>query len=382
MQVYGIICECNPFHFGHSRIVQAARADGADAVIGVMSGDFVQRGEPACCSKFDRAEAMVKGGFDLVLELPVRYALSSSEGFAEAGVKMLEAGGTADVLMFGSECGDAELLETAAEILSGQNAQELIRALQEQGNTYPEAQETVLKEVFGEKASAVVRGGNNLLALDYLKALKTIGSGMVPKTVRRTADGFTAHGIRERVREGEDVTGLVPEGMEKALRNPDRRIDGESLSRTCLMALRSRSEEEFALLPDISGGLDKRLYRAARTASSLDELLAAVKTKRYTMSRVKRVTMRAVLGLYGRGDGTIPYIRVLAIGEKGYEVLKRMKERSAVPFSADVRQLAESSAAAAELLEEEIRAVDFYNLNRRIPEPMGEDFSHRLFVIK
>ena len=382
MQVYGIICECNPFHYGHSRIVRAARADGADAGVGVMSGDFVQRGEPACCSKFERAEAMARGGFDLVLELPVRYALSSSEGFAEAGVNLLEATGAADVLMFGSECGDADLLRKAAEVLAGREALERIRALQEQGNAYPEAQEKILTEMLGEEAAAAVRGGNNLLALDYLKALNAAGSGMIPKTVLRTADGFTAHGIRERIREGEDLTGLVPEGMAETLRDPDKRIDEESLSRTCLMALRSRTEKELAQLSDISGGLDKRLYRAAGTASSLDELLDAVKTKRYTMSRVKRVTMRAVLGLYGRTDGTVPYARILAIGEKGKEVLKRMKERSAVPFSADIRQLAESSAAAAKLLEEECRAVDFYNLNRRVPVPVGEDFSHRIFVIK
>lgn len=382
MQVYGIICECNPFHFGHSRIVQAARADGAEAVVGVMSGDFVQRGEPACCSKFDRAEAMAKGGFDLVLELPVRYALSSSEGFAEAGVNLLKETGAADVLLFGSECGDIELLKKTAAVLSGREARERIRALQEQGTTYPEAQEMFLAEIIGEEAAVTVRGGNNLLALDYLKALNAAGSAIIPRTVLRTDDGLTAHGIRERIREGKDLNGLVPDEMAAVLGNKDGSIDGESISRTCLMALRSRTEEEFAQLSDISGGLDKRLYRAARTASSLDELLEAVKTKRYTMSRVKRVTMRAVLGLYGKGDGTVPYARVLAIGEKGNEILKRMKERSEIPFSADVRQLAEGSVAAAKLLEEEIRAVDFYNLNRRVPVPMGEDFSHRLFVIK
>lgn len=380
MQVTGIICECNPFHFGHEKAVRAAKDLGADAVIGVMSGNYVQRGEPACMSKFDRAEAMAKHGFDLVLELPVRFALASSQRFAAAGVRLLDAIGAADTLLFGSECGDQELLREAAAVLCSPDTVDGIRKRQENGVSYPAAQEQILSVVLGQEKAVALRGGNNLLALEYLKALETEGSKLRPVTVRRIEDGLSAHGIRDRMRKGMPLEDTVPGDLipdYKEYNGPDV----NSFSRTCLLRLRDCTETDLARLPDGKGGLDQRIFRAAGKAASLDELFEAVKTRRYTMSRVKRMTLCAVLGLYGSPDVPPPYARILAIGKHGKEILAVMKEASSIPFSADVRVLEASSSLASEMIAEEMRADDFYNLNRKVPVPVGEDCTRRLFVL-
>lgn len=380
MQVTGVICECNPFHFGHEKAAKAAKDLGADAVIGVMSGNFVQRGEPACMSKFDRAEAMARHGFDLVLELPVRFALASSQRFAAAGIRLLDAVGAADTLLFGSECGDLELLRDAAAVLCSPDTVDGIRKRQENGVPYPAAQEQILSATLGQEKAGALRGGNNLLALDYMKALETETSGLRPVTIRRTEDGWSAHGIRERMREGLPLEGAVPDDLipgYKECNGPD----ADSFSRTCLLRLRDCTEADLARLPDGKGGLDQRIFRAAGKAASLDELYEAVKTRRYTMSRVKRMTLCAVLGLYGSQDVYPPYARILAIGERGKEVLSVMKDTASVPFSSDVRALAASSSLASEMIAEEMRTDDFYNLNRTQPVPVGEDCTRRLFVL-
>ena len=143
MTVYGIVCECNPFHRGHQRILDYAYEQGADAVVGVMSGDFVQRGEPAVISKYLRAEQMVRNGFDLVIELPVRFVLSSAQRFAAGAVNLLNSTGAIDVMLFGSECGSLESLSEIAAFLKSEESEKSIRLLQEEGMSYPAARERV-----------------------------------------------------------------------------------------------------------------------------------------------------------------------------------------------------------------------------------------------
>ena len=373
MRVFGIVCECNPFHAGHRLILEKARENGADAVIAVMSGDFVQRGEPAMVSKFARAADLADGGADLVFELPVRYALSSAEGFAEGAVRLLDGTGIADTLFFGSECGDIRLISEAAGLVSDGRLTSETALLAEQGLSWPAARQRALVSMGHEKAAELLNSPNNILAVEYLKALESTGSSMKALTVKREDDGFTAHGVRERYIRGEDISSLVSERTMEELRRggtPDR----EAWSRIALYRLRSMTRQQFAELEDVSGGLDSRIYAAAKTAASLEELYEAVKTKRYTMSRVKRVIARAVLDIKGR-EGEPGYLRLLAIGERGKELLSLMAGKSVLPVIAGLKS-AEGEAEAAE----EMRATDLYSLIKRNPTPAFEDYTGKLYV--
>ena len=379
MAVYGIVCECNPFHRGHQRILDYAFEQGADAVVGVMSGDFVQRGEPAVISKYLRAEQMVRNGFDLVIELPVRFVLSSAQRFAAGAVNLLNSTGAVDVMLFGSESGSLESLSEISAFLDSEEIENAIRSLQEEGMSYPAAREKVCRERFGETADCL-KGGNDQLGIEYIKAINTSGSTITPKVMLREKDGFDAHTVRDLLERGETAADLLPDDFDESLFG--NRIDRRIFERAVLMKLREMSQADFSCLEDVSGGLDMRLYRSSRTAASMDELLSDVKTKRYTMSRIKRVILCAALGLKSSSDMEPPYARVLAIGKNGKEVLSRMKERSLVPFGENLKVLAGSSPFAEIYAEEEVRATDFYNLNLTEPLPVGEDFTHKLFVLK
>ena len=381
MKVYGIVCECNPFHRGHQKIIQTAREYGADAVIGVMSGDFVQRGEPAITSKFGRAEQMARHGFDLVIELPARFVLSSAQRFSAGAVKILNDIGVVDTLLFGSECGSVQRMEDVVQLLLSKEIEDRIKDRQEEGESYPVARENVVREELGDDYVSVLQGGNNLLGIEYLRTVRMTDSNLKVKTFRREEDGLTAHLARELLKKGEDVSGILPEDSDFSCsyENP---IDERIFERAVLMRLREMKEQDFASLEDISGGLDMRLYKASRSAASLEELYGNVKTKRYTMSRIKRTTLRAALQLKGSSDMDPPYARVLAIGEKGTDVLGEMKKEAKIPFGDSLKSLAQTSPFADAFAEEERRATDFYNLNRVRPLPVGEDFTHRLFVLK
>lgn len=380
MKVYGIVCECNPFHAGHRYLLDKACELGADAVVAVMSGDFVQRGEPAFLSKFDRARDLADNGCDLVIELPVRYCLSSAERFADAGIGILEATGTVDTVLFGSECGDLETLKKAAELTDDADILDRIDGLCETGMTWPAARSLAVEEAGYPDIAGILDGSNNILAAEYIKALNRRHSTMTPRTVRRGEVKTTAHGVRDTAANGGDVSGMVTAYALGQIRAGETPVPGY-WDRIALAALRKLSSEDFSMLEDVTGGLDSRLYAASRTAASLDEFYGAVKTKRYTMSRVKRATVRAILGLTGR-DPVVPYMRILAIGRNGAQVLSEMKDRAELPFSESLRKLAQTGGDCSRTAREEITATDLYAILKETPSPAFEDYTRKLYAVK
>lgn len=375
MRAFGIVCECNPFHAGHRFIMEKARQNGAEAIVAVMSGDFVQRGEPALVSKFARAADLVENGCDLVLELPVRYSLASAEGFAEGAVKLLAASGAADVLFFGSECGDVGLLKEAAELQFSPGVLEETASLAESGLSWPAAREKVLASRGREDISGLLKQPNNILAVEYIKALSKTGASLEALTCARGECPSNAHVIRELYAAGKKVTGLVTGGTLAEL-EAGATPDPEAWSRIAMYRLRSLSREELGGIEDAAGGLGDRIFSAARSASSLEELYAAAKTKRYTMSRVKRVCCRAVLGT-GSSRTSPERLRLLAVGEKGKELLARMGERAALPIRSGLKPDEQGPQAL-----EERRATDLWNLILKNPGPSGEDMTRKLYVRK
>lgn len=343
--VIGIVAEYNPFHNGHARLIEQTRAQlGAVCpVVCVMSGDFVQRGSPAVYSKFARAEAAVRCGADLVLELPLPWSLSSAEGFARGAVGLLGSLGVVTHLSFGSECGELDPLQRVAEALLDPLLGEDLRAELRSGIPFAAARQQAVARRVGALAE-LLQAPNNILAVEYLKAIYDQRLELHPLTVLRTGaqhDRFaegnirSASELRMRIGAGEDVSAFLPRAAEIFAREKTRGrgpVLPEALESALLSRLRMLPQTVYNALPGATEGLGNSLYRAAHEEPTLDGVLAAAKSKRYALARIRRMTMCAALGVTaGMDGGTPPYARVLAIGAQGRELLRAIDARTSVP---------------------------------------------------
>ena len=381
MQTAGMIIEYNPLHYGHLYLIRRIREQlGTEtAVIGVMSGNFVQRGDFALVRKHARAKAAVASGVDLVLELPLPWAVASAERFADGGVQALEATGVVTHMAFGSECGDASALERVAGCLLSSEYEEALRGRLGEGASYAACRQAAVEQLLGSADAAILESPNNILGVEYCKALLRRKSDIRPLTVSRAGAGYhdvsaeqelpSATSIRALLTQGEREAALerMPEAMRTAYEAEERcgraPVFRERCERAMLARLRSMSEADFAALDEGNEGLYRRLYEASRKATSVEELLDLAKTKRYAYTRLQRMVLWAYLGLCpSEFPAEEPYLRVLAANSRGREVLARMRKTASLPVltkSADVRQL---SAEAQRLFELEVRATDLYTL--------------------
>lgn len=358
MAAAGIICEYNPFHRGHAwQLAELRRRLGADTpVVGAMSGDFVQRGECAILSAHARAEAAVRGGVDLVLELPVAGATASAEGFAAAGVALLAATGVVDTLVFGSECADAAALTALARTLLSPEFSDALRAELRAGDSFAAARERAARSLVGDAAD-ILTSPNDILGVEYCKAIVRQGASLRPLPLPRrgaahdggaSADGFaSASHIRALLRAGEDADAfLTPESAAlyrreaAAGRAPCTLAHAE---RAMLSRLRTLTEADFARYDGGNEGLGCRVYNAVQRETSIEAILTAAKSKRYAHARLRRLLLRAWLDLPASLAPTqVPYLRVLACNARGRALLHEMKRSAAAPLltkSADVRAL-------------------------------------------
>lgn len=348
MSVIGIVGEYNPFHFGHKYHIDETKLLLGEncPVVCVMSGDFIQRGEAAVYSKFARAEAAVKSGVDLVIELPLPWTLSSAEGFARGAISLLGSLGVVTHLSFGSECGETAPLEKLAEVLIDPRTDELIRQelLNDETASYAVARQRAVAKTVGELASQL-ETPNNILAVEYIKAIYDQSLGIKPLTVQRFGSGHdsssgsgprSAAEIRTRLGRGMDISDCVPDDVLDICRREGKLGRGpvlmENLEPAIISRLRMLSDADFARIPDAGEGLYKRLANAAREESGIDAILAATKSKRYALSRIRRMMLCAALGVSGEmAKNTPPYARVLAANQRGCELLKDINVKSRVP---------------------------------------------------
>ncbi|MBR4628036.1 MAG: nucleotidyltransferase family protein [Ruminococcus sp.] len=397
MKVSGIICEYNPFHNGHLYHIRETRKNGATHIAAVMSGSFVQRGDVAIMDKLERARLAVRSGADLVIELPVQFCLSSAENFAAGAVYLLDALGAVDEISFGSECGSTELLSkalSAVESVSVEHADE-IHAIMEKGYTYPRALTSVINGTDPE-IGAVISEPNNLLAIEYMRALKKLSSSMKPFTVKRVKaphDGELPSGeyasasyIRERLASEHSIAAISPYTTPmwtEAITAAHSRGEIAALSRlerVMLYKLRTTTPEEIASVNDVGQGLEHRIY-GARMAGSLDELLFTVKTKRYTMSRIRRIMLSLLIGITREDMKQLPpYGRILAFNERGREILARAKEHAAIPFAASIAKLSQLNETAERFAELEIRASDVYGLALETVNSAQKDYRAKIMI--
>jgi predicted nucleotidyltransferase len=395
MTVAGLIAEYNPLHNGHAVLIREMRLRGADAVAVVMSGNFVQRGEPAILSKWARTEQALASGADLVVELPLPWAVAGAESFALGGVAILTALG-ADVIGFGSECGNIDKLRLAQKALSSAGLHDAMQNSLRKGATFAAARQQAVESLFGSETALLLREPNNILGIEYLKAIERLGSGLMPVTIRRensiiqkgkfAGKPLTSSTVRAMIRSGEDFTESVPEASYRIL---EREIAAgrapagiAPVERGVLAVLRRETREELTHLPDVSEGLENRLFTAVQKAESLPELLQLMKTKRYPMARIRRIVLSAFLGVKSsHTSGTPPYLRVLGIGENGAVILRRAGERKMLPIVSRSTKLDRLQGRSAELLALESRATDLYALCMPRPGPCGLDRSTKLVVL-
>lgn len=342
MKIIGIIAEYNPFHNGHMYHIEESRKSVSEdtAVVCVMSGDFVQRGEAAIFSKYARAEAAVMCGADLVLELPLPWAISSAEKFSEGAVGLLDALGCIDYISFGSECGDLEILSKISSSLLNPSIHASIADELKTGISYASARQNAAAKQIGELAE-YLSTPNNILAVEYLKALQNLDSRIKPITVRRFGaghdeEGGSASSIRMMIAAGKSIYAYVPpQAMEVYTREMEQGrgpVTMSSLECAILSRLRMLKESDFASLPDNAEGLSNRIYSAVRAETSLENIYSSVKTKRYALSRIRRMCISAALGIKaGDTDVIPPFARILALNEKGRNVVKIISEKSSIP---------------------------------------------------
>lgn len=375
MRSVGIVCEYNPFHNGHLyQIEETRRLLGDDtAVVGVMSGDFVQRGEAAVFEKFTRAEAACRSGADLIVELPLPWCLSSAEGFARGAVSLLDALGC-EHLSFGSESGDLDALSRLADFMLESDALSRIHALMEADRSlsFARARQLAAGERLGE--AALLSNPNDILAVEYLKALRTYPH-MKAMAVRRIGSGHDSHDsgeqlsamrLRAMIENREEFSAYVPPAAAEVFRQALRQ--GRVRSRALLeIALLSRlyllEPEDFDRLPDAGGGAGRRLYGALRENGNLEQAVSAAASRLHTAARMRRMLLCAALGVCAEDTkGGPPYIRLLASNERGRAFLRSRRGALGLPVLSRAADRRKMDSAAERVFALGTRAHDVYCL--------------------
>lgn len=375
----GIIAEFDPFHRGHEYLIrEARRRHPGEPVVVVMSGWFTQRGGPAALSPHARAEMALLSGADLVLELPLPFAISSAEGFGLGGAAALAAVGVT-TLAFGSESGDGERLRRAAECLDTEEYPAVLREELSKGVSFAAARQSAVSRLCGTEVGSVLSTPNDLLGVSYLSAIRRLGAKMevcpIPRrgpqhNAEQTEGGFSsASHIRQLLRAG-DIRGareLVPPGvahiLERELQRGMAPADLSHCERGVLYRLRMMGEEDFLALPDVSEGLEHRLYRAAQQAVSLDEFYSLVKSRRYAHARIRRLTLWAFLGMTRDQRPAAPlYLRVLGMTPAGQQILHQVRKTCPLPLITKPAAAKKLEGEAAELFSLEMRSADLWRL--------------------
>lgn len=398
MKTYGIVAEFNPFHKGHEYLIKEGRKDGAEGIVCVMSGNFVQRGEPAVCSKWRRAEMALSCGADLVLELPVMWAVASAERFASGAVSLLDGTGCVDKILFGCEESCADELFSAASLCLSDEYSEALKDCLSQGLSFPAAREKAILSVAGERNARVLKTPNNILGVEYCKAILNLGSNLGALCINRKGAAHDSAGTDDEISSASAIRNLLASDAGEAAKfmpekafeilmeaRGEKRLltDFSKLDLSLTAMLRRARAEELALLPDVSEGLQYKLKEAAGKGVSLGEIADLAKSKRYTHSRLRRVLLLFYLGIY-REDlvKTPPYIRVLGFSGRGREILANMKKTASLPVIMRYNDIGKLSDPCKKVFDAESRSVDMYNTLFERVRPCGENMTHNPVILK
>lgn len=355
MQAVGIIIEYNPFHNGHQWHLQAAKAhSGCPFVVGVMSGNFMQRGEPGIFDKWKRAEMAILGGVDLIIELPTVFAVRSAQYFATGGIRLLHALGVVSHVCFGAEHADLTTLHTIATAIKNEEIIHELHIHLKSGKTYAAALGQALKKHY-QISPELIASPNNILAVEYLRAIEKFAPNLIPIPVARqqsqyndtalTAPFASATAIRQALLQNLSLTNEIKAAIppttalliEQLLKEERGPVTAWDFSNILLAQLRTASLEKLEQLPSISEGLHYKIQECALQATHLKELYTLLKSKRYPYTRLQRILTHSLLGTTKEQlttfDETGPlYARVLAFNDQGRLLLKQIQQQSNVPI--------------------------------------------------
>ncbi|EGO65143.1 nucleotidyltransferase [Acetonema longum] len=410
MRAVGIIAEYNPFHNGHRWHVREAKSlSGCDYAVAVMSGNFVQRGEPAIFDKWSRAEMAVRGGVDLVIELPTAFAVRSAQYFATGGIRLLQSLGVVSHVCFGVEIENSKILENVAAQMDALDIGRDLKKALKSGATYARAVEAALDPIWedlGFHGEKLAGQPNTILAVEYLRAIGKYAPLLLPLMVKRriaayhertiAADIASATAIRESILRKEELDtvthGALPPAssvlIERLLSAGKGPVTAYGLSGITLSRLRTATPALLANTADISEGLHHKILRAALNANTVEELIHQVISKRYTRTRLQRIMTQQLLGIQKKDilcyDTTGPlYVRVLAFNRKGRQILRHIRTNSTLPIVTKTTDMINSKirlsnhlSNSQKMLSLDTYATDLWSL--AVPNPGyrlgGQDF--------
>ena len=407
MKTLGIVTEYNPFHKGHAYMIEEAKKKaGADRVVVVMSGSFVQRGEPAIFDKWTRTEAALMNGVDMVLELPVLFAAANAETFARAAVRILEETGIVDVLCFGSESGDLHSMQEAARLMENETEefQHILKEHLDEGLSYPAARAKAL-EIVSQISSDILSRPNHILGLEYLKALDRYNCSMEPMTIKREGDynspsltdGFaSAAAIRKALAEDRSTEALpqLPENVHdvynKALSLGTAPCFWDELTPALHYKLRMSTTEEIHEIAEVVEGLENRILHSIDSCYDIKDVIDFIKTKRYTRTKIQRILLHILLDIkekevaYFMNLPKMPYIRVLGFKKETSGILADLTENAKVPVLTNLKKAPEVlNEDGLALLALEKTATDLHALTypNQIYRATNQDFTKPLVIL-
>lgn len=361
----GIIAEYNPFHKGHMYHINETHKITDNDIVVIMSGNFVQRGEPAMTDKHTRAKMALRNGVSLVLELPVEYATGSADVFAKGAVNILDATGIIDTLSFGSERGSTDIFDKISNILNNEPEafKELIKSYLNRGLSYPSARTKSLEEYMSLNLDFMNRS-NNILALEYIRQLKKLNSSIKPVTVERIVSEYNSRSLSGDISSASAIrSALINKDLSALNSIPQNCIDliedkniPQLNDYTSILSyiLCTRSPSEISEYADITEGLENRILNTE--FNSIDELITKTKTKRYTYSKLQKAILHIILGITKKEQQADPkYIRVIGFRKDKKYLLKELNEKASLPVIMNVKE-------NENLLKREIISTDIYNI--------------------
>ena len=399
-KVLGIIAEYNPFHNGHLyHLKESKKATGAEYTVAIISGNFTQRGSTSIIDKWKKTEMALQNGVDLIIELPVLYSISSSENFAEGSIKILNSLGIIDFLSFGSETSDIKILNNFANILYDEPKEykKILSNYLDTGLSFPKARENALLEYIKNSEDVntnfdnyknLLSSPNNILGIEYLKALKKYKSSIKPVCIKRSGADYnssdisintsiaSATAIRELIKNKNfnTIKTVIPEKSYSILAdciNSSCIIpDLNCFEKEVIYVLRKMSIEEIANLPDVSEGLEFLIKKAVNSCNTLTELLNTIKSKRYTITRLQRILLYALLDISKKDmklskEVDSPYIRVLGFNDNGKKLISKIMDKNPnQPLITSVKKFVDnnSNASLQTMLNKDIFATNVYSL--------------------
>lgn len=398
MKIGGIVAEYNPFHNGHKYQIKKSKELGEwTHVVAAMSSNYVQRGETALISKWARAEMAVKNGVDLVIEIPTLWSTSFAQRFALGGVSLLDSLGCVDMLSFGSECGDIDELIECKNAINSDAVTERLKENLDFGLSFASARAEALRTVYGNRFFDILEEPNNTLGIEYLQALDKLDSSIVPMTIKRVGASHDSIIRSENFACASDIRSMmlgggrewemfVPQSVVDIYRREEENnrapCPNSKLEFSILCCMRQLSAEDIGLSPDVSEGIEYRIHDAALKASSLEELYQLAKTKRYSHARIRRIVLHAFMGFVADDyKENPPYIHVLAMNEKGKEILKETKDKAKKPIVTKASDFDTLDDYGRHVFALEDMCTDVYSLASPVILPCGREKTNGIVVI-